>query len=60
MSAKFSEVPGYDHRDKKDLSYEWQDLINQDDLKVALENSNSHCENTNVPYGLDQMKKCSY
>lgn len=50
MSPKFWEILGYDPKEKKHLSSEWQDLINQDDLKVALNNFKSHCEDPNVPY----------
>ena len=50
MSPRFWEVFGFDHRKKKHLSSEWQDLINPEDLKVALENFKKHCADPNHPY----------
>jgi PAS domain S-box-containing protein len=50
MSPKFWEVLGYDPAEKKHLSSEWQDIIFQDDLKLALENFKRHCEDPNHPY----------
>lgn len=50
MSPKFWDVLGYDSSERKHLSSEWQDIIFQDDLKLALDNFNKHCENPNHPY----------
>ena len=50
MSPRFWEVLGYEPNEKKHLSSEWQDIINQDDLKMALENFKLHCDNPDVPY----------
>lgn len=50
MNSRFWEIMGYDPKEKKHLSKEWQDIINQDDLKVALENFKKHCENPDHPY----------
>lgn len=50
MNAKFWELLGYDPSEKKHLAKEWQDLINPDDLKVAIENFQKHCENPDHPY----------
>ena len=50
MNARFWELLGYDPKEKKHLSKEWQDLINQDDLKVAMENFQKHCEDPNHRY----------
>ena len=50
MSPRFWEVLGYDPAEKKHLASEWQDLIFQDDLKVAIDNFNNHCADANHPY----------
>lgn len=50
MNARFWEILGYDPKEKKHLASEWQDLIDPDDLKVALENFNKHCEDPTHPY----------
>lgn len=50
MNDKFWEVIGYDPDTKEHLSSEWQDIINQDDLKLALDNFQKHCKDPNYPY----------
>ncbi|MCP4298224.1 MAG: PAS domain-containing protein, partial [Proteobacteria bacterium] len=50
MDEKFWTELGYDPAKKKHLSSEWQDLIFQEDLAVALENFTKHCENPDHPY----------
>ncbi|MGM0523300.1 MAG: diguanylate cyclase domain-containing protein [Bacillota bacterium] len=50
LSPKFWETLGYNPEEKKHLSSEWQDIINQEDLKLATENFHKHCENPNHPY----------
>lgn len=50
MSPKFWETLGYDPKAKKHQSSEWQDIIFQDDLKIASENFVKHCDNPNHPY----------
>jgi len=50
MSQRFWTLLGYDPAGKKHLASEWQDLINQEDLKVALENFTKHCEDPSHPY----------
>jgi len=50
MSPKFWEVFGYDPDEMKDLASEWQDIIFQDDLKVAIDNFGKHCADPNHPY----------
>lgn len=50
MSPKFWKTLGYDPDEKKHLSSEWQDIIFQEDLKVALENAKKHFENPDHPY----------
>ena len=50
MNSRFWELLGYDPKEKKHLASEWQDLINPDDLKSALENFKKHCDDPNHPY----------
>ncbi|QBG34285.1 sensor domain-containing diguanylate cyclase [Litorilituus sediminis] len=50
MNKRFWEVLGYDPSEKKHLASEWQDIINQDDLKVALDNFEKHCLDKEQPY----------
>lgn len=50
MSPEFWAILGYNHKDKKHLAAEWQDIINQDDLQTALENFSKHCADPNHPY----------
>jgi diguanylate cyclase (GGDEF)-like protein/PAS domain S-box-containing protein len=62
MSPKFWETLGYNPDEKKHLASEWQDIIFQEDLKLATENFEKHCADPNHPY--DQIvrykhKNCS-
>ncbi len=50
MSPSFWKNFGYDPTTKKHLASEWQDLINQDDLKVSMQNFEEHKKNQNHPY----------
>lgn len=50
MSPKFWETLGYNPEEKKHLSSEWQDIINQEDLKLATENFYKHCHDPSHPY----------
>lgn len=50
MNARFWELLGYDPKEKKHLAKEWQDLINPDDLKVAIDNFQKHCADPDHPY----------
>jgi len=50
MSPKFWETLGYDPEKKKHLASEWQDIIFQDDLKLATDNFEKHLEDPNHPY----------
>jgi PAS domain S-box-containing protein len=50
MSPRFWQVLGYDPAAMQHLSSEWQNLINPDDLKVALSNLQKHCADPNHPY----------
>ncbi|MEO0423401.1 MAG: PAS domain S-box protein, partial [Pseudomonadota bacterium] len=50
MSRSFWETLGYDPLDKPHLSSAWQDIINPDDLQLALENAKRHFEDPAHPY----------
>lgn len=50
MNDKFWLELGYDPAEKKHLASEWQDIINQDDLALALDNFNKHCADPTYPY----------
>ncbi|MBC2606619.1 sensor histidine kinase [Pelagicoccus albus] len=50
MSERFWEVLGYDPSLMPHSPDAWQDLINQEDLKVALDNFHRHCEDPDHPY----------
>lgn len=50
MSPRFWEVLGYDPSSKQHLSSEWQDIIFQDDLALAIENFHKHLADPNHPY----------
>ena len=58
MSAKFWTVLGYDPDEMPHKSSAWQNIINQDDLKIALENFTLHCENPDYPY--DQIVRYTH
>ncbi len=53
MNPKFWTVLGYNPEEMPHKSSAWQNIINQDDLKVTIENLTKHCENPNHPY--DQL-----
>lgn len=50
MSPRFWELLGYDPKEKKHLSSEWQDIIFAEDLKIATENFYKHLEDSRHPY----------
>ncbi len=50
MSPRFWTLLGCDPSEKKHLSSEWQDLIDPEDLKLALDNFTKHCEDASHPY----------
>lgn len=50
MSPKFWETLGYDPNEKMHLASEWQDIIFQEDLKLAVENFEKHCSDPSHPY----------
>lgn len=58
MNDRFWEVLGYDPKEKKHFSSEWQGIINQDDLAMAMDNFESHCKNPNHPY--DQIVRYTH
>ncbi len=58
MNAKFWKVLGYNPDEMPHKSSAWQNIINQDDLKLANENFVKHCENTNYPY--DQVVRYTH
>lgn len=50
MNTRFWELLGYDPREKMHRSFEWQHLINPDDMKSALESLQKHFADPNHPY----------
>lgn len=50
MSPRFWEVLGYNPEAMPHTPDAWQDLINQDDLRVALHNFEQHCKDPQHPY----------
>jgi len=58
MSPGFWKLLGYDPKEKKHLTKEWQDLIHPDDLNVAIKNLKKHCEDCNYPY--DQIVRYTH
>ncbi|HAK44827.1 MAG TPA: hypothetical protein DCO79_02750, partial [Spirochaeta sp.] len=58
MSPRFWELLGWAPSEKKHNPSEWQDMINPDDLKLALENFEKHLEDSAHPY--DQIVRYSH
>jgi PAS domain S-box-containing protein len=58
MNAKFWTVLGYNPDEMPHNSSAWQGIINQEDLKLASDNLNRHCENPNHPY--DQIVRYTH
>ncbi|MBQ0733329.1 PAS domain S-box protein [Aquimarina celericrescens] len=50
MNPKFWTTLGYDPEEMPHQASAWQSIINQEDLAVALENFNKHCEDPHYPY----------
>lgn len=50
MSPQFWTLLGFEPGEKEPLASECQHLINQDDLKVSLDNFNKHCKDPTHPY----------
>lgn len=53
MSPNFWRILGFEPKTKKHLAAEWQELINKEDLKTAIDNFKKHCEDPKYPY--DQL-----
>jgi len=53
MNTKFWRVLGYNPDEMPHKSSAWQNIINQDDLKVATVNFIKHCEDPTHPYEQD-------
>lgn len=58
MNPKFWTVLGYDPNEMPHNTSAWQDIINQDDLKLAKEILNKHLENSNHPF--DQIVRYTH
>lgn len=58
MSPNFWKLFGYDPTEKKHLASEWQDMINAEDLKAAIENFNKHLADPSYPY--DQIVRYTH
>lgn len=58
MNAKFWKTLGYDTNEMPHKSDAWKNIINRDDLKVALDNFNKHMENPSHPY--DQIVRYTH
>lgn len=50
MSPEFWQVLGIDPATKRHDPAEWQDIIFEEDLALAIENFHHHCENPDHPY----------
>ena len=50
MNDKFWKTLGYDSKKKKHLSSQWQELVEEEDLKLALDNLKKHLEDSKYPY----------
>ncbi len=50
MSARFWKVLGYEPNEMPHKASAWQDIINQDDLKTALDNFHKHVADPEHPY----------
>ncbi len=58
MNARFWTVLGYNPDEMPHKSTAWQNIINQDDLKLASDNFTRHCENPDHPY--DQVLRYTH
>jgi diguanylate cyclase (GGDEF)-like protein/PAS domain S-box-containing protein len=50
MSNRFWRVLGYEPSERKHLASEWKDIINAEDLKLAMLNFNKHCQDPHYRY----------
>jgi len=58
MNPKFWLTLGYNPDEMPHKASAWQHIIHPDDLKVAIDNFNKHCENSNHPY--DQVVRYAH
>lgn len=58
MNNRFWTTLGYDPEEMPHKSSAWQDIINPEDLKVALDNFSKHLKNPNHPY--DQIVRYTH
>ncbi|SEL12904.1 PAS domain S-box-containing protein [Aquimarina amphilecti] len=58
MNKKFRTTLGYDPKETSEKGSSWQDIINQDDLKNALDNLEKHLQNPSHPY--DQVVRYTH
>jgi len=58
MNPKFWRVLGYNPEEMPHKSSAWQNIINQEDLHLAIDNFIKHCENPNHPY--DQIVRYTH
>jgi len=50
MDEKFWETLGYDPNEMPHKSSSWQNIIFEEDLKIAIENFDKHCADPDYPY----------
>lgn len=50
MSPKFWETLGYNPEGKAHLAKEWQDLVFEEDLEIAVDMFHKHCQDAHYPY----------
>lgn len=58
MNPRFWQVLGYHPDEMPHLTSSWQKIINQDDLKVAIDNFNNHIKDPKHPY--DQIVRYTH
>ena len=58
MNPRFWLTLGYNPDEMPHKASAWQDIIHPDDLKLAIDNFNKHCENSNHPY--DQVVRYTH
>lgn len=58
MSERFWQTFGHDPSMREHLAAEWQDMINPDDLRLALENFDQHAADASHPY--DQIVRYTH
>ncbi|WP_158851246.1 PAS domain-containing protein [Algibacter sp. L1A34] len=58
MNDRFWEVLGYNPDEMPHKTSAWQNIINQDDLKIAVANFNDHVEDPTIPY--DQVLRYTH